>query len=327
MSKVLCVGTLIIDIINKKIERIPNEGETVTTEVSLNLGGNAYSSSVNIKRLAPQEMQVYCYGRIGTDALGSLFENGLNKEGVICRLSKVPEKKTSCNIILQEKGKERRYIFDAGANSSAVQEDLLKTIDEIEPDSIIFGEIPTIGMVGPEFVEIVNYVKAHYNSLVILDLLAHAGEDYGWIGGNWSNFDVVHCNFWEGRQVTKQATLKEICQFFLDKGVILPIVSDGQNGCRYGYRNRINQVQAFTTEEIDATGAGDALLAGIVKGLLELQDDNRINIKNIDHDILEKIVTYGSACGAIAVGALGCVNDISVEMVESLLGRKSICEE
>jgi hypothetical protein len=68
-------------------------------------------------------------------------------------------------------------------------------------------------------------------------------------------------------------------------------------------------------------------VAGIVKGLLEFQDETCINIKNINLDVLEKIVTYGSACGAIAVGALGCISDISVEMVDGFISRKLMSEK
>lgn len=322
MSKILCVGTLIIDIINDKIDKLPNEGECVTTGVSINLGGNAYSSSVNIRRLTSQESSVYCYGLTGTDDLGSLFENGLNKEGVICTLSKVSGKKTSCNIILQEKGKDRRYIFSEGANSQASKEDLLKIIDEIEPDVIVFGEMPSIGIVGTDFIEIVNHSKSRFNSLIFLDLLVNASEDYSWLSENWTRLDVIHCNYGEGRHVTKKDTLAEVCQWFLDNGVTLPIVSDGENGCYYGYKNRVTNMPAYKTDEVDATGAGDALMAGIVKGLLKLQNVDHTNINNIEPDVLEEIITYGSVCGAIAVRAHGCISDISSNMVDDFISKK-----
>jgi hypothetical protein len=41
---------------------------------------------------------------------------------VLClrtHLSRISGKKTSCNVILQESGKDRRYIFNEWANSSA----------------------------------------------------------------------------------------------------------------------------------------------------------------------------------------------------------------
>lgn len=180
MKKVLCVGTLIADIINEKIECLPTEGQCVTAEVSLNLGGNAFSSSVNFKRLLNSESMVYCYGLIGSDMIGSLFENKLREEGVICSIARIPGRKTSCNIILQGKGRDRRYIFNEGANTSARKEEVIKIAQQIEPDVVVFGELPSLRLVGSHFLKLIDYIKSNHNSLICIDTLINVEEDYGW---------------------------------------------------------------------------------------------------------------------------------------------------
>lgn len=315
MNKILCVGTLIADIINEKVTRLPNAGECITSEVSLNLGGNAFSSSVNIKRLSAPDNYVYCYGLIGADAVGTLFENNLKEEGVISHISKIPTKKTSCNIILQEKDKDRRYIFNEGANLSATKEEIMKIAQETNPDIIMFGEMPSLGIAGDGFIELVNFIKTYTNSIICLDTLINGDEDYNWLIGNWNKIDIVHCNYGEGMHITKNTSHTEICSWFLKNGVTLAIVSNGEWGCHFGYNNAVEHVPAFNAVEIDATGAGDAMMAGIITKFLDYDTD----INKMESDMIRKMIVYGSACGSYAVGSIGCISDISREKIENII--------
>ncbi|HEX2955449.1 MAG TPA: carbohydrate kinase family protein [Chitinispirillaceae bacterium] len=327
MKKVLCVGTLIADIINEKIDCLPGEGECVTAEVSLNLGGNAFSSSVNLKRLLNQKSNVYCYGLIGSDMIGSLFEHKLREEGVFCNITKTPNRKTSCNIILQEKDRDRRYIFNEGANTSASKEDVIKIVQKVKPDVVVFGELPSLGLVGKNFLEMIDYIKTQSDSLICLDTLINAEEDYCWLGGNWDKIDIVHCNYGEGLHITKKSTLIEICSWYINNGVRLPIVSDGENGCYFGYKDVIEHVPPFKAKEVDATGAGDAMMAGIITRLLESNDRPIIDVNNVGLDTIREMVIYGSACGCYAIGSIGCISDICKEKIESIfkIGNKAGC--
>lgn len=327
MKKVLCVGTLIADIINEKIDYLPSEGECVTAEVSLTLGGNAFSSSVNFKRLLNPESMVYCYGLIGSDMIGSLFENNLREEGVFCNILKIPNRKTSCNIILQEKNRDRRYIFNEGANTSASKEDVIKIVQQIKPDVAVFGELPSLGLVGNNFLEMIDYIKTHSDSLICLDTLVNAEEDYSWLSGNWDKIDIVHCNYGEGLHITKKTTHFEICSWYIKNGVQLPIVSDGENGCYFGYKDEIELVPSFKAKEIDATGAGDAMMAGVISRLLESNDRPVIDVNSVGMETIREMVVFGSACGCYAIGSIGCVSDICKEKIENIVktGIKAGC--
>jgi sugar/nucleoside kinase (ribokinase family) len=42
-QKVLCIGTLVVDIINEAIDRMLHAGEAVNATVEVQLGGNAYN--------------------------------------------------------------------------------------------------------------------------------------------------------------------------------------------------------------------------------------------------------------------------------------------
>lgn len=66
--------------------------------------------------------------------------------------------------------------------------------------------------------------------------------------------------------------------FGMSLDVPFPVVSDGENECYFGYKDVFEHVPPFKAEEIDATGAGDSMVAGIVKSLLETNDGPVIDI-------------------------------------------------
>lgn len=104
-----------------------------------------------------------------------------------------------------------------GANISARKEDIIKLVQQIEPDVVVLGELPSLRLVGSHFLELIDYINSNHNSLVCLDTLVNAEEDYGWLDGNWDKIDIVHCNYGEGLHITKEKTHLDICSWFIDK--------------------------------------------------------------------------------------------------------------
>lgn len=62
-QKVLCVGTLIVDIIDDAIDRMLNPGEGVSTTIGVHLGGNAYNVAVDLAKLGMSSGQVWAMVR------------------------------------------------------------------------------------------------------------------------------------------------------------------------------------------------------------------------------------------------------------------------
>ena len=68
---------------------------------------------------------------------------------------------------------------------------------------------------------------------------------------------------------------------------------------------------------MDATGAGDALCAGVVHKLLELNVAE--DIHKLSRDKLIEVLITGQAVGAVATTAVGCVEGVSKDKVEQLI--------
>jgi len=313
--RILCFGTLIVDIITSKIKRIPHAGECVIGETTLNLGGNSFSSSVNLKRLIQDDALVYCYGNVGNDEFGKMFTKSLINENVECIIEQSNSMRTSTNLIIQENDFDRRYIFNSGANDNATENAICECISRIKPNIIVFGEIPSLGLSNSSFKNILRKIGDLNDVIIILDLLVNESEDYSWMVGYWDKIDIVHCNLGEGIHVTKMPDSKSICKWFINSKVKLPIVSDGKNGLDFEYKNEFRHVDPYTAIEIDATGAGDAALAGIISKIIDTHSINEFKADLISNEEMFQIMQYGSACGSIAVESSGCIGNITRELV------------
>lgn len=320
MPRIACFGTLIVDIITAKLARMPSSGECVGGSASIHLGGNSYSVSVNLKRLFQSSAEVVCVGSIGDDAFGAMFESALRKEGVEVSARRSTTRGTSSNLILQVRGEDRRYIFDEGANACLSERDVLEEIRRIDPGIVVFGEIPSIGLSGEPFRTILRDAGGNGSRLVVVDTLVSASEDYSWMRDAWASVDILHCNLGEGRHVTKEQEPLAICRWFRDRGVGLAVVSDGENGMHYMHGDRSGHAHPFEVVEVDATGAGDATLAGILFGICDEVGIAAFKQGRIDQDALDRILRLGSACGSLAVRSMGCIGDISRQAAQAIAG-------
>jgi fructokinase len=81
----------------------------------------------------------------------------------------------------------------------------------------------------------------------------------------------------------------------------LLIVTQGQAGCTYFTANANGTVPGYKVEAVDTTGAGDAFVAGLLKGLLAQHE--AIN----DEAALVEICRYANAVGALTTTQRGAI--------------------
>ena len=83
-------------------------------------------------------------------------------------------------------------------------------------------------------------------------------------------------------------------------------VTRGSNGCTgYNYlSNEVFHVQGFSVPFVDATGAGDSFMAGLLTFLLRRGPDLDDTLSSIK-PILPVALRYANACGALATTVLG----------------------
>jgi fructokinase len=85
-------------------------------------------------------------------------------------------------------------------------------------------------------------------------------------------------------------------------GINAVFVTLGAKGCIYSYKGGIGSVDAYNVKALDATGAGDGFLGGI---LYKLCSRTLTEIENMDKKEFEDIVRFGNAVGALVTTKKG----------------------
>ncbi|MGC1375848.1 MAG: carbohydrate kinase family protein [Anaerolineales bacterium] len=320
MQRILCVGTLIVDIINDAIDRVLNPGEGVSTGIDAQPGGNAYNVAVDLMKLGLREKQAGCVGALGNDFFGELFERELQCYGVIPLTRRIAGKRTSKNVILQVKGEERRYHYDEGANVDLCSDFVMEQVRAFQPDVFYIGEIASLGETNQNLKQILETAKG-MGCLTVVDVVPSSGGwEYFREAAHW--IDVLHCNDYEAKSLTDTGDAQAALAALVKLGIALPIVSQGDQALLCAYQGRAWSIPAFRVESVDATGAGDAFTAGLIKKLVE-SDGKWLEEKlGIETKLLDAIV-FGEAAGASCVTALGCTPAVSEENVMRLLDGQS----
>ena len=79
------------------------------------------------------------------------------------------------------------------------------------------------------------------------------------------------------------------------------------------------EMPAFRVPIVDPTGAGDALCAGIINGLLEITAQNKREISDLSEKELANVLLKGEAAGASCVTMVGTTTAVTKENVTRIL--------
>ena len=104
--------------------------------------------------------------------------------------------------------------------------------------------------------------------------------------------DCITPNEDEARYYTGREDPAEQAAVFLDHGVRNVLIKLGARGCYFRNEETALRMEAYRIDPVDATGAGDCMLAGFAAALIRGAD-------------LTDALRAGSACGAICTTAVG----------------------
>jgi sugar/nucleoside kinase (ribokinase family) len=282
MSFVAAFGKLNIDLLYSGMPRIPNEGEEIySKDFKVCLGGGLPATMINCSRLGvPAKIGTF----LGDDMFSQFAKDELDKSGTkyeIFKSKNFPLNVTSA--IITEKDRtfvsyggtetysdemlEKIYNSLKGAKVVAMQEKLIPVYKELKREGTILvldtGYSDDMSLEKhKELIEIADYYTPNIDETEKLT----GTKDY------------------------KEA-LKILGEYF-EK----PIVKLGKLGCA-GYDNDyfvVDNIDEFKC--VDATGAGDAFLAGFIYGLYN------------DFDF-RKCILAGNITGGKCVTGVGCLTE------------------
>lgn len=256
--KILNFGSCNIDYVYS-VEKIVEPGETAaSSKMEVFAGGKGLNQSLAIARSG---QSVFHAGCIGQDGL--FLKELLEKSNVDTRFLKIGER--SGNAVIQvDKDGENCIILFKGANHEIKKDYVDFVLDNFEKGDwlILQNEISEI-----------EYIieKAFEKGLKIV--LNPSPIDENILKLDLSKLSFLILNKIEAKNITNESEVDRICNFFSKKYPELNIVLTlGKDGSIFKNRDRTHFQNAFKTDAVDTTGAGDTFLGYFISQYIKTED-------------------------------------------------------
>ena len=215
-------------------------------------------------------------GKVGDDAFGwflkaTLDEVGVNTRGLV--FSK--DARTALAFVSLRSDGEREFMFYRHPSA-----DMLYTPEEVAYDLIQEARIFHLGSISlisepsrSATLAALSTARQHgvivsYDPNLRLALWPDAQAARTGMLSIWSEADLIKVSEDELAFLTGMDDIDQAVEALWHDHLRLLVVTLGVQGCRYYTSHFKGQVQGFTVEAIDTTGAGDGFVAGLLMGLL-----------------------------------------------------------
>ncbi|MEX2186077.1 MAG: sugar kinase [Pirellulales bacterium] len=297
---VVSAGILVADHLTTPIARLPRAGELVLCEeMPFSIGGCAANVAVDLARLGKH---VGVFGAVGGDPLGGFVVESLAKAGVdVAGIATVADRGTSCSLIINVAGEDRRFITTLGANAVFAPEQI--PLDAVRQAKVLYlgGFLFVPGLENERMVELFRTAR-RAGVKTVLDVVV-AGEGIA-PGTPWQRLapllaetDVFLPNEDEARLITGKDNPVDQAEQFRAAGAGTVVITCGAAGSiLISDRVRI-RAGVYPTEYVGGTGSGDAFDAGFIMGLLRGGDER-------------ECLRWGSAIGASCVRSVSATDGV-----------------
>lgn len=292
---VLCAGIIVADHVCAPIARVPAPGGLAMTErIELTIGGCASNVAVDLARLG---LRACVAGRVGDDVLGRHVAAALAAEGVAgdqITFSKTSQ--TATTMVVNVRGEDRRFIHAAGANAEF-------TGDEVAPAAIRDSRALYVGGFGLNAALSGERVARMFQTaraagvITVLDVVCACDDIAGMLRPVLPLTDLFLPNCDESEIITGLRSPEDQARRFREWGVGCAVVTCGGKGAILADATRIVRSGAYPVEQVDATGGGDAFVAGFLYGRLQQRP-------------VDECLQFGSALGASCVRSAGATTGV-----------------
>jgi len=300
MKKVLCIGSVTVDVMVLPCDSLPQPGELRSVEsISTHIGGCAANAAGDLAKLG---VPVTLSCKVGNDSFGDFVisaskELGVDVSGIV-RTDKVG---TTVSVVCIRSGGERSFLYNPGSAATFVKEDINEKI--IEENDIIFvaGAMLLTDFDGEDCASVMKKAR-QLGKYTIMDT-AWDFQDI-WlpkVAPVIPYLDLFMPSVEEASKITgisvDQPELIADKLFELGaKNVIIKIGKRGALICEAG-KPKVILPTYGSVSVVDTTGAGDSFCAGFITGLA--QDWNYIESGKL-----------GNAVGTHCIMAVGATTGI-----------------
>ncbi len=310
--EVLCAGSWMVDIVAPHLPAITPPGGLIYAPrgISVNIGGHAANVSLDLTQLG--QSGVASTGCVGSDMLGDYVRETLRRSGVDPRPQILNDIQTAKNIALTVEGEDRRFIAELAANTLLSHDHVTSQLMD-HPRILYLGTVGGLRYIDANLAEVL--AAAHrVGALTLVDVIQPTKPDWSHLIPALPHIDVLHLNTLEAHLATGKSNSLSAAEILHKQGVNTVVITEGSQGLTAIHKKIKIRMPAFVVEEVDSTGAGDALCAGLIHNLLNLREPSEATHSEFKDALLE-----GQAAGAACVTAPGATTAVTANNVKRLI--------
>jgi sugar/nucleoside kinase (ribokinase family) len=291
--EVVSAGIIVADILAQPIDRYPEKGRLVLFDrLELHVGGCAANVANALGKLGRSAAVM---GRVGVDAFGEhcvaeIEASHVDASGIV----RTPGAPTSATFVAIASDGERAFFHIIGANALFSLADIDMTVVRRAKVLLVAGTFVMPALDGQPTATLLKRAK-EAGLTTVLDTVYNdrVPNPLTVLGPALPYLDYFVPNLTEAELVTGARGPRPAAEVLLGRGCRCVVIKLGQEGvyCLTGAGEEF-RVPAYRVTVVDATGAGDAWVAGFLTGLLEGWP-------------LREALLFGNAVGGQAVQTVG----------------------
>ncbi|MDT7950389.1 MAG: PfkB family carbohydrate kinase [Acetobacteraceae bacterium] len=302
MAEIVCLGELLIDF----VPTVTGVGLEAAETFRKAAGGAPANVAVGLARLGVASAFM---GKVGEDGFGRFLADTLRQAGVDTRpLVFAPGAPTSLAFVSLAADGDREFLFyrHTAADTLFAPEE----VDDaaLRDCSILhYGSISLIGEPSRSAtlyaIERARHhgVRRSYDPNLRLALWPDADAAREGMRLGLRHAEIVKIGAEEVEFLTGETDVARGVRSLWHADLLLMAVTAGKEGCRWFTREASGAVPGYAVTAIDATGAGDAFMAGLLAEWLRTPDPLA------DPATLDRICRVANAAGAVTTTARGAI--------------------
>ncbi|SFM27884.1 carbohydrate kinase family protein [Pelosinus propionicus] len=296
MSKIVCLGILVADLIAKPVNQFPAKGKLTNVDaMELHTGGCATNSAIDLAKLGED---VGVIGLIGSDHLGSFILNRLKAENVdITGVKQTVQSGTSTSMVFSDPDGERSFLYYPGTNGIFAEGDIDFSVIERCEILFIAGSLLMPTLDGEPTARLLKRTQQLGKYTILDTAWDPTGKWMSAISPCLPYLNLFIPSIEEAQMLSGKDNVEDMAKVFLTAGAQNVVIKCGSKGCYVENSTEKHYQPAYKVNAIDANGAGDSFVAGFIAGLANKWE-------------LKRCAKFANAVGAHCVTALGASSGI-----------------
>jgi fructokinase len=305
MSKILCIGEALIDMICTDKGKSLSDGENFLKKP----GGAPTNVAAAIAALGGE---VYLAAKVGIDPFGKHLIDVMQSFGVSTKfVFRDPAHFTTFAFVSLMENGERDFYFNRGADGQLSKEDIAAI--PLNNFSIVHFGSATGFLPGPlqSAYELLLKQSLQQDICISFDPnyrhLLFQNNTQSFIDQSWKFLN--HCHFFkvsdeEALMLTGKSTVEDAAADFLQKTNAVFAITIGKEGTLLGIGSKTETIPSIKITPVDTTGAGDAFVGAV---LYQLNNKSLTEIKAMQLPAWKEIILNANKAGARTCEYMGAM--------------------